>query len=113
MYPAPRLALCAALMLAAAAPLAHAADAAGATDGGTPRSTHLKLRGVDWNVHGLANGLSSRLEGGWTIAVRMGRAIGGSTVYDRNNTGNARADTRPWATGAGRRAAVLSLTRSF
>ena len=69
-----------------------------------------------WNWRDLAAGLSTRLEGGWTVAVNLTRAIGGAggtSVYDRYSTGNVRADGRPWAASAGRRAAVLSLTRRF
>jgi hypothetical protein len=143
MYPAHRLARCAALMLTAAAPLAHALDAgagagssvyagaidyaeapttvgaagAGALGIGAPRDAgpgpRLKLHAGEWTWRDLAAGLSTRLEGGWTIAVKVTRAIGGASVYDRYNTGNLRADGRPWAAGGGRRAAVLSLTRAF
>jgi uncharacterized protein (TIGR02001 family) len=69
-----------------------------------------------WNWRDLAAGLSTRLEGGWTVALNLTRAIGGAggtSVYDRYSTGNVRADGRPWAASAGRRSMVLSLTRRF
>jgi uncharacterized protein (TIGR02001 family) len=69
-----------------------------------------------WNWRDLAAGLSTRLEGGWTVALNLTRAFGGSggtSVYDRYSTGNVRADGRPWAASAGRRTMVLSLTRRF
>ena len=69
-----------------------------------------------WNWRDLAAGLSTKLEGGWTVALNLTRAIGGAGgtgAYDRYNTGNLRADSRPWAASAGRRTAVLSLTRRF
>jgi uncharacterized protein (TIGR02001 family) len=69
-----------------------------------------------WNWRDLAAGLSTRLEGGWTVALNLTRAIGGAGgtgVYDRYSTGNVRADGRPWAASAGRRSMVLSLTRRF
>jgi uncharacterized protein (TIGR02001 family) len=70
----------------------------------------------EWSWRDLAAGLSKRLEGGWVVAVNVTRAIGGAggtSVYDRYSTGNVRADGRPWAASAGRRTAVLSLTRTF
>jgi uncharacterized protein (TIGR02001 family) len=69
-----------------------------------------------WNWRDLAAGLSTKLEGGWTVALNLTRAIGGAggtSVYDRYSTGNVRADGRPWAASAGRRSMVLSLTRRF
>jgi uncharacterized protein (TIGR02001 family) len=69
-----------------------------------------------WNWRDLAAGLSTRFEGGWTVAVNLTRAIGGAggtSIYDRYSTGNVRADGRPWAASAGRRAMVLSATRRF
>jgi uncharacterized protein (TIGR02001 family) len=69
-----------------------------------------------WNWRELAAGLSSRLAGGWTLAFRFGRAIGGAggtAIYDRYSTGNLRADGRPWAASLGRRSLVLSLNRRF
>ena len=69
-----------------------------------------------WNWRDLAAGLSRRFEGGWTVALNYTRALGGAggtSIYDRYNTGNVRADGRPWAASAGRRSLVLSLTRRF
>jgi hypothetical protein len=69
-----------------------------------------------WNWRDLAAGLSTRLEGGWTVALNLTRALGGAggtSIYDRYSTGNVRADGRPWAASAGRRTLVLSLTRRF
>jgi len=69
-----------------------------------------------WDWRDLAAGLSKKLEGGWIVAANLTRAIGGAggtSVYDRYSTGNVRADGRPWAASAGRRALVLSLTRRF
>jgi uncharacterized protein (TIGR02001 family) len=69
-----------------------------------------------WNWRDLAAGFSIRLEGGWTAALNLTRAIGGAggtSIYDRYSSGNVRADGRPWAASAGRRTLVLSLTRRF
>jgi uncharacterized protein (TIGR02001 family) len=69
-----------------------------------------------WNWRDVAAGLSTRLESGWTVALKLTRAIGGAggtSVYDRYSSGNVRADGRPWAASAGRRSLVLSLTRRF
>jgi uncharacterized protein (TIGR02001 family) len=69
-----------------------------------------------WNWRDMAAGLSTRLEGGWTAAVNLSRAIGGaggSAIYERYSSGNLRADGRPWAASAGRRGLVLSLSRRF
>lgn len=69
-----------------------------------------------WDWRDLAAGLSKKLEGGWTVAANLSRAIGGAggtSVYDRYSTGNVRADGRPWAASAGRRALVMRLTRRF
>ena len=69
-----------------------------------------------WNWRDLAAGLSTRLEGGWVVALNVTRAIGGAGgtgIYDRYRTGNVRADGRPWAASDGRRTLVLSLTRHF
>lgn len=127
MYPAHRLAPCVALLLAACAPLAHAIDAnqpngpyaAGFESAVVPAPLSARVAGSAkgvWNRRGLAAGLSTKLEGGWTVAVNLTRAIGGAggtSNYDRYSTGNVRADGRPWPTSPGRRAIVLSLTHRY
>jgi uncharacterized protein (TIGR02001 family) len=70
----------------------------------------------EWSWRDLAAGLSKKFEGGWTVALNLSRAVGGTggtSVYDRYSTGNVRADGRPWAASAGRRTMVLSLTHRF
>lgn len=105
MHPAHRLAFRAALLLAAAAPLAHAADSGAALPAaGTSASQNARVNAAWYREPGARlPGFSTRLEGGWHLALNLGRSGNGST----------RADGRPFAAAGGRRAMVLSLTRRF
>ncbi|MFC5546991.1 hypothetical protein [Massilia aerilata] len=104
MHPAHRLASCAALLFAAAAPLAHAADSGAALHIAGTQATQNARVNASWYQEPGARlpGLSTRLEGGWRLALNLGRS----------GSSSARADGRPFAAG-GRRAMVLSLTRRF
>jgi uncharacterized protein (TIGR02001 family) len=66
-----------------------------------------------WDWRDLRAGLSKKLEDGWVAALNYTRAYGASGAYDRYTTGVARADGRPAIANVGRRALVLSLTRTF
>jgi len=105
MHPAHRLASRAALLFAAAAPLAHAADSGAALHTSGTQATQNARVNASWYREPGARlpGFSTRLEGGWRLALNLGRSGSSST----------RADGRPWAASAGRRAMVLSLTRRF
>jgi uncharacterized protein (TIGR02001 family) len=66
-----------------------------------------------WNWRDLKAGLSRPLEGGWVAALNYTRAYGATPVYERYTTGVPRADGRPAFSNVGRRALVLSLSRTF
>jgi hypothetical protein len=117
MFPAHRLAPCAALLLVATAPHAHCAtDITGAHAAALEAASVAPPPSARVTVASqyVSRGLSRRLEGGWTIALNYTRAIGGGTgIYERYDSGKLRTDGRPWAASAGRRALVLSLTHKF
>jgi hypothetical protein len=105
MHPAHRLASRAALLFAAAAPLAHAADSGAALHLAGTQATQNARVNASWYREPGARlpGFSTRLDGGWRLALNLGRSGGSGT----------RADGRPFAAAGGRRAMVLSLTRRF